>query len=107
MGRPGSAEKLAKEGIHARVVSMPSWELFEKQDQAYRETVLPPSVKKRISIEAGSTLGWAKYTTHEGVAIGIDQYGESAPGKALLQEFGFSADNVVKHAKKMMESVSA
>jgi transketolase len=97
-------EKLAADGIHARVVSMPSWELFEKQDQAYRETVLPPSVKKRISIEAGATLGWAKYTTHEGVAIGIDRYGESAPGKALMQEFGFSADNVVKHAKKMVET---
>lgn len=99
-------EKLKKEGIPARVVSMPSWELFEKQDKSYRETVFPPNVKKRISIEAGATLGWAKYTTDEGVAIGIDRYGESASGKALLQEFGFSADNVVKHAKQMVESMS-
>ena len=68
--------------------------------------MLPSSVKKRISIEAGTTLGWAKYTTHEGVAIGIDRYGESAPGKALLQEFGFSADNVVKHAKQLVETAA-
>ncbi len=95
-------EKLKAEGVHARVVSMPSWELFEKQDQSYRDSVLPPSVKKRVSIEAGATLGWQKYVTHEGVAIGIDAFGESAPGEDLLQEFGFSADNAVKQAKQLL-----
>ena len=97
-------EKLESDGIQARVVSMPSWELFEKQDQSYRESVLPNSVKKRISIEAGATLGWQKYTTHEGVALGIDKFGESAPGEDLMQEFGFSADNVVKHAQQLLEN---
>ena len=97
-------EKLQAEGIHARVVSMPSWELFEQQDESYRESVFPADVKKRISIEAGATLGWERYTTSEGMAIGIDRFGESAPGKALMQEFGFSADNVVKHAQQLLET---
>ena len=97
-------EKLQAEGIHVRVVSMPSWELFDRQDEAYKESVFPASVKKRISIEAGATLGWERYTTTEGVAIGIDRYGESAPGTELLQEFGFSADNVVKHAQQLLET---
>ena len=97
-------EKLRAEGIHARVVSMPSWELFAQQDESYREQVFPADIKKRISIEAGATLGWERYTTSEGVAIGIDRFGESAPGKALMQEFGFSADNVVKHAQQLLET---
>lgn len=100
-------KKLQSDGIHARVVSMPSWELFEQQDQSYRESVFPPNVKKRISIEAGATLGWQKYTTSEGIAIGIDRFGESAPGEDLLQEFGFSADNVVKHAQQLLETTPA
>ncbi len=100
-------EKLKSDGVHARVVSMPSWELFEQQDQSYRESVLPPNVKKRISIEAGSTLGWQKYTTSEGVAIGLDRFGESAPGEELLQAFGFSTDNVVKHAQQLLETTPA
>ena len=64
-------------------------------------------MKKRISIEAGATLGWQKYATSEGVTIGIDQFGESAPGDDLMQEFGFSADNVVKHAKQLVETTPA
>ncbi|WKN43927.1 transketolase [Tunicatimonas pelagia] len=99
-------EKLAGEGIHARVVSMPSWELFEKQDVSYRESVFPKEIRKRISIEAGVTLGWHKYITDEGVAIGIDTYGESAPGKKLMEEFGFTVDNVVKHAKQLAETAN-
>ncbi|MEM9673713.1 MAG: transketolase [Bacteroidota bacterium] len=97
-------QQLATEGIHARVVSMPSWELFEKQDDSYKESVFPKSIRKRISIEAGVTLGWQKYITDEGVAIGIDTYGESAPGKKLMQEFGFTTENVVKHAKQLVET---
>jgi transketolase len=89
---------LQGEGIATRVVSMPSWELFEKQDKAYREQVLPPSVRKRVSIEAGSPIGWAKYTTDEGATISMNRFGESAPAEFLLKEFGFSVENVVKVA---------
>ncbi len=99
-------EKLASEGIHARVVSMPSWELFEQQDDSYKESVFPKSVRKRISVEAGVTLGWQKYITDEGLSIGIDTYGESAPGNKLMQEFGFTAENVVKHAKQLVETAN-
>jgi transketolase len=98
----GAQEKLAENGIAARVVSMPSWELFEAQDEAYRESVLPASVKKRISVEAGSTLGWQKYVGSEGIAIGIDIFGESAPGGQLMQYMGFSVDNVVEKAKGLL-----
>lgn len=97
-------EKLAGEGIQARVVSMPSWELFEKQDDAYKESVFPKNVRKRISVEAGVTLGWHKYITDEGMSIGIDGFGESAPGSKLMEEFGFTAANVVKHAKQLLET---
>ncbi|MEQ9443112.1 MAG: transketolase [Cyclobacteriaceae bacterium] len=97
-------EKLASEGIQARVVSMPSWELFEKQDASYKESVFPKSIRKRISIEAGVTLGWQKYITDEGMSIGIDTFGESAPAKKLMEAFGFTADNVVKQAKQLLET---
>jgi len=93
-------EELKKEKISSRVVSMPSWELFEKQSNEYREKVLPKDVKKRISIEAGSTLGWHKYVTDEGFSIGIDEFGKSAPIEALMKEFGFTVENVVKMAMK-------
>jgi transketolase len=96
-------ESLEKEDIAARVVSMPSWELFEKQDTGYKEKVFPETVKKRIAIEAGATLGWYKYITDEGAIIGIDKFGESAPGDELMKEFGFTAENVVKHAKQLIK----
>jgi len=95
-------KQLTEEGIATRVVSMPSWELFDAQDQAYKESVLPKSVSKRISIEAGSTLGWQKYIGGEGVAIGLDTFGESAPGGELMKFFGFSVENVVAKAKELM-----
>ena len=91
-------EKLKIQNINARVVSMPSWELFEKQDYDYREKVLPKDVKKRISIEAGSTLGWHKYITDEGIAIGIDEFGKSAPGDWLMKEYGFTVEEVIQKA---------
>ncbi len=94
--------ELKKEGIQARVVSMPSWELFNKQDKAYREKVLPPTIRKRISIEAGSTLGWHKYVTDEGDVIGMDHFGESAPADELFKLFGFTVENVVKKAKAVL-----
>ncbi len=91
-------QRLGEENIAARVVSMPSWELFEKQDAAYRETVFPKEIRKRLAVEAGSSLGWSKYTTDDGDMIGIDRFGESAPGDELMKEFGFTVDNVVRRA---------
>jgi transketolase len=97
-----SQEKLKSEGIFTRVVSMPSWELFEKQDQAYKDKVLPKSIKKRLAVEAGSTLGWHKYVTDEGDIIGMTTFGESAPAEDLYKEFGFTVENVVTRAKALI-----
>ncbi|MEO6693965.1 MAG: transketolase [Ignavibacteria bacterium] len=99
----GAQEELKKEKINSRVVSMPSWELFEAQNKDYKEKVLPKDVRKRISIEAGSTLGWQKYTTDEGISIGIDEFGKSAPGEVLMKEYGFSVENVVGKAKELKD----
>jgi transketolase len=90
-----AAETLNKEGIRTRVVSMPSWELFAQQEQGYRDTVLPPDVRKRVSIEAAATQGWGRWITDDGIAIGIDHFGASAPGEKVMQEFGFTAQHVV------------
>lgn len=94
--------QLKEEGIAARVVSMPSWELFEKQSAEYKESVLPKSLKKRIAIEAGSTLGWHKYVTDEGDVVGMTTFGESAPAEQLYKLFGFTVDNVVEKAKAVL-----
>ena len=96
-------EKLAAESIAARVVSMPSWELFEKQDAAYKEKVFPKQNKKRLAVEAGSTLGWHKYVTDEGDIIGMTTFGESAPADELFKLFGFTVDNVVARAKALVQ----
>ncbi len=98
----GAYEKLVAEGVAASVVSMPSWELFEKQDQAYRESVLPPSVTKRLAVEAGVTLGWYKYIGTYGEVIGLDRFGESGPGEEVLALFGFTIDNVYNKAKALL-----
>lgn len=95
-------KQLKEENIAARVVSMPSWNLFDKQDASYKENVLPKDVKKRLSVEAGSPLGWHKYVTDEGDVLGIDKFGESAPGEQLMEEYGFSVENVVKKAKALL-----
>jgi transketolase len=95
-------EKLKQLGISARVVSMPSWELFEQQSAAYQESVLPKNKRKRLAIEAGSTLGWHKYVTDEGVILGLDRFGESAPAADLYQFFGFTVDHVVDMAKELL-----
>jgi transketolase len=94
--------KLQEEGIPARVISMPSWELFEKQDDAYKEKVFPKNIRKRLAVEAGSTLGWHKYVTDEGDIIGMPTFGESAPAEALFELFGFTVQNVVKRAKALI-----
>ena len=97
------AQKILKEeNIAARVVSMPSWELFEKQDEAYKEKVLPSKLKKRLAVESGSTLGWHKYVTDEGDVLGIDTFGHSAPAEELFKLFGFTVENVLKKAKAVL-----
>jgi len=94
--------ELLSEGIPARVVSMPSWELFEKQPEEYRNQVLPPEVKKRICIEAGSSQGWHKYAGPEGVMVCIDRFGASAPGDEVLKRFGFTSENIVEKARSLL-----
>ena len=95
-------EKLRSEGVRARVVSMPSWELFEKQPEDYRRQVLPPRITRRLSIEAASSVGWHKYVGPEGTVMGIDHFGASAPGKVLLEKFGFTVDNVLNRARALL-----
>ena len=92
-------KKLKEKSIHARVVSMPCWELFEKQDNGYKEMVLPKKIRKRLSVEAGSTQGWIKYTTEDGKSLGLDHFGESAPAEDLFKEFGFTVENIVTLAE--------
>ncbi len=94
-------EALAAEGINARVVSMPSTNVFDRQDQAYKDSVLTPGVK-RVSVEAGVTDFWRKYVGLEGGTVGIDTFGESAPGGVLMEHFGFTVDNVVKTVKSVL-----
>jgi transketolase len=96
-------EKLLTEGIRSRVVSMPSWEIFEQQPQAYRDSVLPPSVKARVAIEQGSTLGWDRYVGNSGRVIGMNTFGSSAPLKELQKKFGFEPDQVVIAAKEQLK----
>ena len=88
---------MASKGIHIRVVSLPSWELFDAQPTEYKDSVLPPDLSKRVSIEAGSTFGWQKYLGLEGIAIGIDSFGESAPYEALYKHFNITADAIVSY----------
>lgn len=95
-------QQLKEQNIEARVVSMPSWELFEKQDSDYKEKIFPKAVRKRLAVEAALSLGWHKYVTDEGVVIGIDRYGESAPGEEVMKEYGFTVENVIKRAKAML-----
>jgi len=98
----GAQKKLAEQGIAARIVSMPSWELFDAQPQAYRDAVLPPSIRARLAVEAGVTQGWAKYVGLDGDAIGLDRFGASAPFAVIFEKLGFTVDNVVARAKKLL-----
>ncbi len=93
---------LREENITSRVVSMPSWELFEQTDQSYKDSVLPPSVKARLSIEALSTFGWAKYVGLDGDSIGMTTFGASAPGAIAMEKFGFTVENIATRAKKLL-----
>ena len=95
---------LAEQGVHARVVSMPCWELFEEQDDAYRDEVLPPSIRARVSVEAGVTLGWQKWVGDEGASIGIEsRFGASAPYQTVMRELGFTAENVAAKVRSLVE----
>jgi transketolase len=95
-------EQLKAEGIRARVVSMPSWELFERQTQEYRDSVLPPSVQARVAVEQASTFGWERYTGTTGAILGMKTFGASAPLKVLQEEFGFTKEHVVAAAKAQL-----
>ena len=97
-----SAERLAAEGIAVRVVSMPSWDLFEKQPPSYRDDVLPPAVKARLAIEAGSPFGWDRYVGPQGAVIGINRFGESAPYKVIAENLGFTPANVIEHVHRLL-----
>lgn len=97
-----AGEKLRAEGKKVRVVSMPCWELFEEQDAAYKESVFPASVKKRLAVEAGVSFGWHRYVTDEGATLSVDTFGASAPGGVVLEKFGFTVDNIVAKAKALL-----
>jgi transketolase len=98
----GAAEKLAAEGVAARVVSMPSWELFERQSQAYRDSVLPPDVRARVAVEAASSFGWQRWIGDHGAFVGMHGFGASAPLADLLKKFGFTVDAVVAAARRQL-----
>lgn len=97
-----AGEKLAAEGVRARVVSMPSWEAFDRQPQAYRDEVLPPAVRARVAVEAGAKLGWEHYVGLDGAIIALDHFGASAPFKTVYEKFGITADAVVAAAKGLV-----
>ena len=103
----GAYERLTAEGVKARVVSMPSWELFEKQSPEYRAEVLPPGVHARVAVEAGTTFGWSKYVGDAGEVVGHDDFGASAPIKELMTHFGFTVENVIAKARLSMSKAKS
>ena len=102
----GARAKLAEKNIQARVVSMPSWELFDEQPKDYRDAVLPPGVKRRLAIEAGIPQGWQKYVGDDGDVVGIERFGASAPGNVVMEKLGFTVDNVVERALALSKTPS-
>jgi transketolase len=97
-----AAKLLASEGIAARVVSFPSWRIFEEQSAEYKASVLPAGVPK-IAVEAGATLGWWKYVGQDGDVVGIDRFGASAPGAKVLEEYGFTGEKIATRAKALLK----
>ena len=97
-----AADQLQQGGVAVRCVSMPSWELFEAQPRAYRDSILPPDVGARLAVELGAPQGWERYIGARGDMLGIDHFGASAPADVLLREFGFTVDNVVRRAKALL-----
>ena len=101
-----AGENLAAEGVNLRVVSFPSWELFAKQDKAYQDDVLPPNIKSRLAVEAGTTLGWERWVGDQGRMIGIDQFGASAPGDIVMAEYGLTVAKVIEEALALLRSAA-
>ena len=97
-----ACEKLKAEGVRARVVSIPSWNLFDDQDQSYRDQVLPPEVTARVAVEQAAAFGWERYTGSRGRIIGMRSFGTSAPLKDLQKKFGFTADAIAQTAKDLL-----
>jgi transketolase len=97
---------LAAEGINLRVISFPSWELFKQQDQEYRDRVIPPSIKNRLAVEAGTTLGWERWVGDKGRVIGIDHFGASAPGNVVMKEYGFTVANIIEEVLELLKADS-
>jgi transketolase len=100
-----AAAQLTGKGRKVRVVSMPSVDVFERQDEAYRESVLPSAVTARVAVEAGVTTGWYRYVGTRGAIIGIDTFGESGPADDVFKHFGFTADNVVSAAERVLNQL--
>lgn len=98
-------EKLQQESVAVRVVSFPCWELFDRQDEAYKKKIFPEHLRKRLAVEAGSPIGWSKYVTDEGVTIGVTRFGESAPGKEVMKEYGLSVSNIIAKAKALLQQL--
>jgi transketolase len=96
-------ETLQREGLRTRVVSFPSWELFERQPQAYRDSVLPPQITARVSVEAASPLGWRKWVGDQGIVIGLDRFGASAPGEVVMKELGFTPEHVADAVRNLVK----
>ena len=98
----GARERLAEFGVRARVVSMPSWDLFAAQDQAYRDGVLPPTIRARVTVEAAATFGWERWAGTDGATIGLDRFGASAPADRIMQELGFTKEHVTATALRLL-----
>ena len=97
-----AADALESDGISARVVSLPCWELFDAQGQAYRDAVLPPQISQRVSIEVGASLGWERWVGDEGAIVGLDHFGASAPAGTIFEHFGFTADRVADVGRRVV-----
>ncbi len=96
-------EQLSSDGIDARVVSMPSWEIFREQPQSYREEVIPSKVKARLAVETGTPMGWREWVGDAGDVVGITKFGASAPAKEIFKHYGFTVENVIAKAKALLK----
>jgi transketolase len=94
--------RLASEGVNVRLVSFPSWELFEVQDKAYQNQVLPPAIKSRLSVEAGVSQGWERWVGDSGESVSVERFGASAPYKVIFENFGFTIENVIQRAHQLL-----
>jgi len=97
-----AAQKLSEEGHNLRVVSFPSWELFARQSEEYRQSVLPDAVRARLAVEAGSAFGWERYVGLQGGTVSIDRFGASAPGQVIFENLGFTVENVLARARELL-----